>query len=177
MFDFFKKQAPEKKPERNPVNLPVLALEEVKLDVISQHLKAGHPIWTWYSILDRVPGDTPLMHYEELRAVEKGRLDGFAAYIKQDDFLYRYDVDIDQDSQEPVLRLETIWPYKNSVLFDVINSYIKPAHKVYYDPDQMTENQMFYVHDLTPADIALYLQTHDHMYITEDHFKKIEKED
>lgn len=173
MIHFLKKKAEKK--DYNILPFPIIEPKNVRLDVIAQNLHSGNAIWTWYSIPHRPTTAGPLLHFEELRGLERGFMDALSIYRIEDQFLCRYDADINPETKEPVLRLEMIWPNKNSVLAGIIDTYLKPAYRVYYDPDHLTNEMKYYAHDVYSEDVSLYLQTHDYMHIGKEHFKNIEE--
>ncbi len=164
----FKKTA--RKKERTLLDLPVVDQADLNIANLCNLLDSDTPLWTWYSFLDRADG--PLKE-EEYLGLESGMLDALAMWRREDNYLCKYNADSVPESHELILRLEQVWPYKTAVLIDVIRNHILPAHRVYQDPEHRSDNCMAYEHDLTAESIKEYLRTHNHMYVTPDHFKQV----
>lgn len=162
------------KKDRNILDLPVLTEEGLDIENICKLWDSRTPLWTWYSIPER-GADAGTLKEEEIRGLDCGSLDVLAMYRKEENLLCKYNAKIAPDSHEMTMRLDTIWPYKPTALLDVIRTYILPAHKVYQDPEHRTDTLMAYAHDLYAEDIEEYLQTHDCMHVTAEHFKKIDE--
>lgn len=170
MFRFLKKTK-KKETERNLLDLPILDPKQMTLDGILKHLRSGTAIWTWYTLPEQACSGS-IRNKELLYGLEQGYLDALAVYRIEGDYLCRYRADFIADTQDPMLRLDTIWPASNSAVFDVLESCFRPAYRVYYDPENRTNDLLYYVHDLTAEDIADYLQTHPCMQVSEEHFLK-----
>lgn len=164
----FKKKG--RKKERTLLDLPIVDQANLNITNLCNLLDSDTPLWTWYSFLDREDG---ALKEEEYLGLERYVLDALAMWCKEGDYLYKYNADSVPESHELILRLEQIWPYKTAVLIDVIRNHILPAHSVYQDPEHRSDNCMAYEHDLTAESIKEYLRTHNHMYVTPDHFKQV----
>lgn len=164
MFKFWKKKK-KKETERNLLDLPILEPKKMTLDVILKHLKSGTAIWTWYALPEQACSDI-IRNKELLYGLDQGYQDALAMYRIEGDYLCRYRADFISDMQDPMLRLDTIWPASNSAVFDILESCLRPAYRVYYDPENRTNNLPYYAPDLNVEDIADYLQTHPCMQVS-----------
>ena len=159
-------------PNRKPINLPVI--EDKSPEKIIGMLRDDIPIWAWFDGM-KARNEDGTMNINALYALEKGRIDGFAMYRKEGDFLFKYDTYIFDNDSKFHLKLQEVRAFKNSNIVELCNSDFKNARELYYDVEGLTEEQYTFRHDLTEEFITEYLSHNLVLYVTDDHFLKKEE--
>ena len=156
---FFKKNDVKK---RMPLKLPEVPKDQINVAGIAQYLHAGTPIWAWYSMTDKP-------NFYVTRYLTGNRLDGFAVWRLEGDYLCMYIAYIDAD-MVVYLKLAEIRKATNSDILAVIESDMTYAYRIMYDDMHYTAHTMVFLHDVTPVMIAKELQDKSTWIVGDEHF-------
>lgn len=174
MFDFLKKKknVPDNSEKRHLLNLPVITEKENSPEKIAEYLKNGIPIWAWYNAKDKCVDENGNWNVNALLTLEKGWIDGFAMFRKEDDFLCKYTLEIFEKGEELHLRLDQIREFKNSNIMEIYNGDLHEAYELYHDDENVAATMSFYCHNITSKEAKKYLTHNRIMYVNEENFIK-----
>jgi hypothetical protein len=142
----------KKRNKQGPITLPRISESDLTFATVKKHLEALEPIWLHYNFLDGKNAADGMPNPDALLALERGRdaFDGFTVLrLEESKYIVKYDVYIFQDNPEnpdPHLKVVTVWPYRNTVILDLLANDLRNASHIYYDNIKYTAALPAYRH-------------------------------
>lgn len=172
----------KKRNEQGPITLPRISESDLTFTIVKNHLEALEPIWLHYNFLDGKNTTDGMPNPDALLALERGRdaFDGFTVLrLENSKYIVKYDVYIFQDNPEnldPHLKVVTVWPYRNTVILDLLTNDFSNASHVYYDNVKYTESLPAYKHrPITEDMLEKAFMDNGKLDITNDYFITYDK--
>lgn len=154
--------------ELDPIDLPVLNYKSSSPADILSLLIDGNTIWAWFKVDHIINGQ---LNFTAMMNMSYG-FEGLAVYKKVNNYLYKYNVDVDKEGII-YLKISEISRFINSNIMELFNTDMHDAYKLFYDHNSdFFDHTMCYITDITEELIERKLEDNRVFKIDESHFYK-----